>query len=228
MSAKIQKALDYFRNNHVGVLAKHKGFLEFLFPGIPVYTELPMWDKDDLYILLGSADRVPGNCVRINPLSPKRITNRKVFLEFMEAIGLSLSGRLDYINNLEDEEFWYILKQIYVLEKATFIPKDVDTGMTGFDLFKVLFDKFENSYTTARCIETHYKVLVSVLVTMMLKAKNIEFTYTGDLSKGYLKALRTNAKHLELFQNALLTYFKTEMTYFDFLLLLFNCSRRYA
>ena len=233
LTTKQQKIFRYLKTD-IKNISKPE-FIKFLFPEsllIPQGEDVPCFFDDSVPMFLVTSskerlmmDMIP-NLVILNKNIKNGIDNRKGFLVILtDVLKFKISEKLTKeLNNLNDEDFWITVKTWYSLGQVWAIETAESNSMT-FGLFKSLFGSYGilyESYVSAK--EPHSKV-VSSLVTMMTKAKNLESQI--NISQGYRKVLENHQRFLPVFERAIFRYAKSSVTEVDFLRFLYECSSEY-
>ncbi|MCK9325334.1 MAG: hypothetical protein M0P69_07535 [Bacteroidales bacterium] len=205
----------------------NEGLLSFLYPdrlilrneeiggfipsGVPliVYTER----KNEPY-----PDR---DCIIISHFNSTKLDTVDGLLE---VLGTRVKLRTDfvaYLRALDWLEFLELFKLVWVSRAIPdwFVEK---AGGTVFDLFKVMFESFYQSYPVYRKLGKSHSALCSALLTMMIRC--MEDKQVG-VSISYWKALQANKTYLGYFKTCILDYVDSQMQETDFISLLYRLSQ---
>lgn len=148
------------------------------------------------------------------------LSSKEGVVKFLENRGYSISDSLKSTFQIMDDEVFFDSIKIFYLLKS-FPSNFSENQSTVFEIFKNLFVSFKDSYSLYRKSELPYNVILSSLLTMMLKAKD---PVNQKVSYGYKKVLEKNHSFYPLFRRILLDYTQSEMKEKDFITFLLNCS----
>jgi len=120
----------------------------------------------------------------------------------------------------EDEDFWNAVSLFYNFG----IIKVEEVEESVYKLFMTLSRTDKEIYREFRKISVPYKILVSSILSMLIKAKEFE-EYRGVVSKGYAKTLQTANRMLKDVRRKAIRYWLSDQTELQFLYFLFSLRR---
>lgn len=207
------------------VSPEHDGLPFVFFPDYrPVREPLSPFVRGDKLLVFSNVqvDPYPDKDVIQISNSGKPLHSRSTIKDLIQDTGFRLSKvEQDYLDQVEDERFYEIVKILFV---TGFFPMEVVEGQTtSFQLFQSLFEAFGDSYRIYRKTGSSHRVLISALLTMMLKTKDCD---NPMLSYSYKKALMKNKPYFSVFQKSLMGYIQSNMEEKDFVSFLQECSQR--
>lgn len=195
-------------------------FLGFLFPGYQVIKRGSWITRNSVVIGDGDTGDTGGfHVVLISQFKGKSLKVRVNFLEFIKEYHILGEKSRREAESLGEGEFWEGFKSILLLGRV--LRKRQEGSL--FDLFGELFKSFKESYSIYRKTGINHGVVFSSLLTMMLKAKNLEADQVG-ISIPYRKVLMRNRGGLKKYQGSVLGYLESPQMEEDFILFLYQCS----
>ena len=161
----------------VSVDRQNEGILGLLFPGVPAFKDmLPPFQKGRVIVfsekILNPAPYQ--ELIQVKRAGGIRLDTKEGFLEYVE-IGRKVSltaKQRESLLALDDLEYWELAK--LVMRGSRRAIKMVESRGSTFLLFKDLFSTFEISYKLYRETATPHEVVVSSLVTMMMKCASVD------------------------------------------------------
>lgn len=161
--------------------------------------------------------------IQITSRASIKLDTRDGFLAFLAQSDVkATASQLEALRGMNDLDFWNEVKLARVLGRFPTLTKEwISSGSNIFKLFITLFDDFGATYRHYHLSGRPYPVVVSSLMTMMIKARKVEAI---SVSPQYKKVLRKNRIYVPLFSRALLEYFQSPMREIDFLTFLAECS----
>lgn len=235
------KLIEFFKKEIRLSTLEDVNFLKYFFPECEIYfNDIPtFFDPNKIIVIFDELKNqnnilyssMYNNIIILHKGTSKTsIKSKKVLIELLLYLEIELTeNELKHLNTLSEKTFFEMFSILYVTRDKNLIFKDIKEvkNSNSFLMFKYLFTaKYDYLYKLYITSDTYYQVLFSALLTMMLKAKNLD--NLSNLSDSYKQILAYHKEHnLGKFGKALYKYSQTNCEEQDFLNFLFLCSTDY-
>lgn len=196
----------------MNLCSRSKEFIGLLFPGTPVYEDIPLFCSEGSKILFSERPGpVEENVLWIRKGDFRdcvRIDTRDGFLRVLKSRGVKLSHEDEKkLNCLCSEDFWRVVKCMLVTE----VPKsriELSRQFRVEDLIKVLFHGLSKSFPVYADSGVPHRTLFFKILAFM----------TDDDKKLECKTL-----NMGIYKSSVISYLKSKKEEHDFLTFLHDC-----
>jgi len=199
--------------------------MALLYPGLPVCGRVfPSFMNQDLVYVgrldVGKVD-LNINVFHFSYSIGKSLMQERNMITFLKKTNRIRPRHEKVFSILKGDEFWNSLKLYLVSPSSLSTGQEVKKSI--FNLFQTLFTSFSMSYKIFYEMKLNYKMVLSSLLTMMLKTENIQ---PGIQSAGYIRVLTKNKIYMSKFKQGMMDYLETKQREVDFIAFLFQMGTK--